>query len=410
MAVARSFAIAFEGDDRLIVMKSVRSNWVLRAACGFALMCALGNPALAIQHLVRPGDDWQALGPRLRPGDEIILMPGSHRGAMFEQIMGSAKRPITIRGADPANPSTIEAGREGLRIKSASHLVIRNLTVTGASVHGISLEAAEDAGAGAVLIESVRVNKTGPKGVRHGISLRNLNNVRINDCLIDGWGGSAIEVVTCNDVIINGCTFKGLPDHAQQFGLRVRGLSTQVEINDCRFDQAGAIAISIGAASAIRDLPSAKVDGAKEGALSEATSVRVQRCSIMGSQCGVAFINASECAVRNSTFLRQTRCVFAVGSEQTDLRFSPGVRNAFARNVIVWNPGDLQVYAEVSPHIDQTKFVLDANLWWSSQSAEDRAKLGTLPGREILSQVYDVDPQLDEFHRVTAANADGFGP
>ena len=410
MAVARAVTVTFEGDDRLIVMKSAISIRVFLMACGVALSGALANSALAVQHLIRPGDDWQSLGPRLRPGDEIILMPGQHRGATFDQIAGNPKRPIIIRGADPANPSTIEAGREGLRIKLASHVVIRNLAVTGATVHGINLEAAADAGAGNIRIESVRIAKTGPRGARHGISLRNMSNVQINDCLIEGWGGSAIEVVTCTDVSVDGCTFKGLADHAQQVGVRVRGLSSLVEINDCRFEQAGAIAISIGAVSNVNDLPLSKVEGAKEGSLTEASSVRVQRCSIVGSQCGVAFINASESAVRNTTFFRQAKCVFALGAEQSDTRFSPGVRNAFARNVIVWEAGDLQLLAEVSPQIDQTKFILDSNLWWSTQSLEERTKLGTLPGKEILPQVYDVDPVLNDFHRVTAANADGFGP
>jgi hypothetical protein len=410
VAAARSPAFALEGDARLIVMKSAFSNWVLFAVCGFALICGLDSRALSVQHLVRPGDDWQSLGPRLRPGDDIILMPGLHRPATFDQITGSAKRPITIRGADPANPSTIEAGREGLRIKSGSNLVIRNLVITGASVCGINLETAEDAGAGNVRIESVRITKTGPRGLRHAISLRNLHNVQIHDCLIEGWGGAAVEIMTCSEVNIDGCTFKGLADHAQQFGVRVRALSKLVEMNDCRFDQAGAIALCVGAASSIKDLPQSALESAKNGTLAEATSVRVQRCSIIGSQCGVAFINASECAVRNSTFLRQKRCVFALGAEQSDPRFSPGARNAFARNVIVWQPGDLHLLAETGPQIDQTKFTLDANLWWSTQTAEDRAKLGVLPGKEIQPQVFDVDPALDDFHRVTAAAADGFGP
>lgn len=410
MAVARSFALSLEGDDRLIVMKSACSNWVLLAACGFALTCAMHSRALGVQHLIRPGDDWQSLESRLRPGDEIILMPGNHRAASFDRIAGSPKRPIVIRGADPANPATIEAGREGLRIKSPAHVVIRNLIVSGATVSGINLEAPEDGAAGHVRIENVRISKTGPRGLRHALSLRNLTNVQVKDCLIEGWGGSAVEIITCTEVVIEGCTFKGLDDHAQQVGVRVRALSSAVEINDCRFDQAGTIAVAMGAASHARDLPSAKIEAAKDGSLAEATNVRVQRCSIIGSQCGVAFVNAQDCAVRNTAFVRQKRCVLALGAEHTDARFTPGGRNAFARNVVVWEPGDLQRLAEVGPLVDPSKFILDANLWWSTQSGEERVKLGPLPGKEILPQVYDVDPSLDDFQRVTAAAADGFGP
>ena len=39
----------------------------------------LAQAAGATQHLVSPGEDLELLDERLKPGDEIILMPGQHR-------------------------------------------------------------------------------------------------------------------------------------------------------------------------------------------------------------------------------------------------------------------------------------------------------------------------------------------
>jgi hypothetical protein len=150
------------------------------------LPCA---PAAAVQHLVGAGDTWEHIEPKLRPGDEVILLPGRHREVVFNRIAGTPDAPITIRSADPRNPSEIAADREGLRIKDARHVIIRDLNVVGGSIGGILLSTRSDGQPGEsgqtadprsdVMIINCTVSRIGPKGQRHGISLNGMIDVRI---------------------------------------------------------------------------------------------------------------------------------------------------------------------------------------------------------------------------------------
>lgn len=392
-----------------------RMSW-FRAACGLAVAFACTSSAHAVQHLVRTSDDWQSLASRLRPGDQIILMPGEHRGASFEQLIGTREKPITIRGADPANPSTINADREGIRANVARHLVIKDLIIVGAKVNGIHLGGGEltelETGrseAGNIVIRNVAINRTGPRGQRHGMLLRNLNNVRIEDCRFDGWGGAAIEIITCEQMTIARCQFTGNEDYSQTHGIRIRACTESVDIEECRFEHAGETIVSMGASSKLEDVPPALLANASEGSLAEAARINVQRCLFIGGACPIAFINAVDCSVRNCTFIRPKKSVFSLTADQADPRFTPGRTGVFGRNLIVWELGDLQRLADVNAAHDWSKFALDANVWWSTETAEQRAALGDLPGRAILPQTFDVDPQLDGTFKSSRPELDGFG-
>ena len=381
-------------------------------ACAVALAAA--QPACAVQHLIRPGDEWQGL--RIRPGDEIILMPGRHRPAAFETLAGTAQRPITIRSADAAVPCTIQAEREGIRVRHASHLVIKDLIITGASVNGITLTASADTPtdqpalpAENVLVQNVAITRTGPRGQRHAILAHRLQNLRIEACRFEGWGGSAIELVACQNVTISQSQFKGLTDHGQINGIRARAGSQDVQIEDCRFENAGAITLCMGGSSDLAEFAHDQIANASDGTLFEAARVRIDRSLIIGSQCPAAFINAGECMVRNNTIIHPRRVVLALLAEQSDSRFSPGNRNLFGRNLVMWDAGDLQTLAEVGPKVDASNFMLDANLWWSPEDEAARSKLGSLPGKQIQPQVVTVDPKLDQAHVATDPAAIEFG-
>jgi len=393
-----------------------RSNSpVLRLAFTLFAAVALCAPASAMQHLIRPGDDWQLAASRLRPGDEIILMPGQHRNASIDQARGTAERPIIIRGADPTDPPIIIAQREGIRIRYASHIVIKDLCITGATINGITIGNLSNVGQDTdpanedVIIRNVSIARTGPRGQRHGIMARRTDGLRIEDCRFEGWGGSGVELIACNNAMVSRCSFKGLSDFSQVSGIRARAGCTQVEIEACRFDNAGAFSICLGMSSNLEDFQTSALNAAGEGAMTEVVHGRVQNCLFIGSQCAVALSNADECSIRNNTIVRPRRCVLALLSEQRDPRFSPGKASVLGRNLIVWDAGDLQRLVDLNPRIDASKFVLDANLWWSSEDAASRAKLGGIPGKELAPQVTDVDPQLDADFKPQEPLAADFG-
>lgn len=76
---------------------------------------------------------------RLRPGDELQLLPGTYRGGLdLRNIHGTLESPIVISG--PPNRSATFLGRPGgntIELRNVSHLRIRNLTLDGRNTPGI---------------------------------------------------------------------------------------------------------------------------------------------------------------------------------------------------------------------------------------------------------------------------------
>ena len=53
--------------------------------------------------------------------------------------------------------------------------------------------------------------------------------------------------------------------------------------------------------------------------------------------------------------------------------------------------------------------MFEESLWWSTEPAAQRARLGTLPGARQTAQITDLDPKLDDELRPTEPKAAYFG-
>ncbi len=104
-----------------------------RAFLVAALMLGAGESATGTQHLVAPGHDWVSVAARVRPGDQIVLMPGRHRPGTLKGLEGTWAKPIIIGGLSPDNPAIIVAERYGIRLRRPRHLILQNLRITGAT-------------------------------------------------------------------------------------------------------------------------------------------------------------------------------------------------------------------------------------------------------------------------------------
>jgi hypothetical protein len=380
---------------------------------GLAGPLVLARPASAAQILVNPGDDWAAKAAKARPGDEIILLPGRHRPASFERLMGTQQAPIIIRGATPQKRPLIAAQLDGIRIKLGAHVVIKDLDITGGSASGIWISGRQSSGAPErsrnILIKDVSISRIGPRGQRHGIYLAALNDVRMLNIRVEGWGGSALELVACSEVSLNGGTFRGLEDHTQNCGIRARAGCERVAITDCRFDNAGDFVLSIGGKSDAGEfVPPLSADAAASS-VAEVANMTVDRCKIVGGLCPVAFIHAEQCSLRATTIVRPHRCIVAVLNESPDVRVKPSTRNTFGYNLTVWQGGDLVRLAELAEGTRADAVILEDNLWWSNETAEQRGKLGPLPGKEPTRQVFEVDPKLNDRLSPAEPAAQSFG-
>jgi len=381
---------------------------IIAAVCAFALP----DVALATQHLVGAGDDWEQLESRVGPGDEIILMPGTHHFATLRGLRGEAKRPIVIRSLQPEKPSVIEGEGYGIQLLAPHHVVIRDVVIRNARIHAIEVDGTtnDDAPTGHVRIEQVRIEHAVEPGERHAVMLRHIDDVRMSRCTIDGWSGSGIEIVGATDVEIVSSRFRGRESGGELSGVRMRAGSADVRVLSCRFERSGDQAVCIGGASKIEDLRSAPPTDAESGTLYEASRIEVGDCVMVDGRSVVAFISCDQAIVRNCTARRPRRVVLSVRHEQTDPRFGHASRCRFTDNLITWESGDITALGHAGANAAFDGLELGENLWWTPDWAVVSESLGPFPGTLAFPQVTDIDPELDASLRPATQLAASFGP
>jgi hypothetical protein len=382
----------------------------------FLLICGVANAA---QHIVRAGTDWSLLDKRVKPGDEIVLLPGEHRSVTLDNARGTFEKPIVIRSVDPDHLAVIKADLYGIRLRDPQHVEIRDLMITGAKINGVALEgSARSAGAageqsgetpGHVTIRNVAVLNTGPQGLRYAIDIERMSHVTVQDCRISAWAGSGIEIVGSSDVTVRDTGFSGRENFTQLSGIRVRAGSERVFIDRCTFVDAGDQAVCIGGKSEMNEFRTAPTEDAQTGTLYEAANVQVTRCIIVRGRSAVAFVNCRHARVRNCTIVRPQRAVFSIRDEQDDPRFGGTRQSSIGSNLIVWKPGDIEMITHLAGGADVSGISLEQNLWWSPQLAENLEALGPFPGVSQFPQLTDVDPKLDADLQPQEPQAELFG-
>ncbi len=396
-------------------------QFVIVAAVGHLCPASVG----ATQHLVSPGQDWQQLAARMRPGDEIILMPGDHLPATLDRLQGKQGNPITIRALDPKRPSVIVASRYGLVLHQPQHVVIENLIITGATIAGLVVDDLDSTTAqnpterappaprkpwrANLVIRNVTVTNTGPEGKRHAIELSGLQDVRIHDVHIEGWGGSGLELIGCQGVTVESCRFIARQDYSQLHAIQIRAGSERVNIMQCHFQGIAGAVVVVGGLSKLREFRPEIPPDADSRSHYEARFVQLQRCTFLGGACPIVLAHCDDTLMRYNTFIRPRHAVLCTTTEQTDHRIAPARRAIFGGNLLIWEPGDLRRLVDIAPTDDAQSFVFEESLWWSTEPAEQRARLGKLPGARQTPQITDLDPKLDDELKPTEPKAAQFG-
>jgi hypothetical protein len=389
-------------------------------------------PAHAKQHLVRAGDDWQALAKKLAPGDEVILMPGDHRPARLGPLRGAVGKPIVIRGASPAQPPTIVADRYGLELHQASHIVLQDLIVSGATLAGIRVDGVGDASPQAealtpdpsaepwpahLRLTRVAILRTGREGERHAVSLSRIEHVRLEQCRFEGWAGAAVDLEACAEIDVEDCTFIGREEHAQTSAVSIRAGTSEVRISASRFERAGRSAIVAGGCSPLEFFTLPEESDRKRGPAFEAKEVVVERCWFIDCPCPFELAHANHVNLRNNTIIRPVGCVMLFRALHEDPRFGRGGRALFGQNLIVCDPALISQPAIIEPPATTSHVTMESNLWWftpvqpgSSGAAPDPAAwVKALPGPSPEEQVMTIDPKLDDRFKPTNPKASLFG-
>jgi len=130
----------------------------------FLLVVLLVSTAAAERIRVTPDGNWRErlTGNSLKPGDELVLAPGtySHSAKLELSHVGTAERPIIIRGEKGAIIKRPDARQNTLNLAGTQYLTIRDLEITGGSA-GIRIHKAGDRPAKFVTLEGLHIHHIG---------------------------------------------------------------------------------------------------------------------------------------------------------------------------------------------------------------------------------------------------------
>ena len=356
---------------------------------------------------VRDDDSFRRAVAGAKPGSRIVLAAGTYRpGVSAKGLTGTADAPIVIEGADGKNPPVFEGGPVGLHLSDCAHLTLRDILVRGQSGNGVNIDdgGTFDTPSHHVTLERVRVEDVGPEGNRDAIKLSGVDDLRVIDCTVEGWGGQGIDMVGCHRVRVEGCTFRGKSGFGQQIAVQAKGGSSDVTVRRCTFLDVGQRGVNLGGSTNPKLFR-------PPGARYEAKDVTVEGCRFVGGMAPVAFVGVDGAAVRFNTIYRPEKWVVRILQENTADEMVPSRGGRFERNLVVYGSAAARSAVNVGPKTEPAGFVFRENLWYC-EDRPDRSRPQT-PAAE-QGGVYGVDPQVRLSEQrlpspPAAAAARGFG-
>ena len=333
-----------------------------------------------------------------KPGDRILLAPGTYPGGFFfANLRGQTNLPIVIAGADPQNPPVIQGGGNGMQLTDPAFLELRDLVFTGATGNGLNIDdgGSFDTPAHHVVLSRLRIAEVGPAGNRDGIKLSGVKDFRVEGCTIERWGtgGSAIDMVGCHAGVIESNLFRYTPAMASEGanGVQTKGGTRDVAIRGNRFEHAGSRAVNIGGSTGLSFFRPPLPAGEEHW---EAKDIQVEGNTFIGSGASVAYVGVDGAVVRFNTIYRPQRWVLRILQETTAAGFVPCRNGRFTDNIVAfhstqWSSGGVNIGSNTAP--DTFQF---ARNWWYCLDDPAHSR-PSLPVTETAG-VYGQSPQFRE--------------
>lgn len=326
-----------------------------------------------------------------RPGTTILIEPGEYPGGIqFSNLKGSEGKPIVIAGADPSKPPKFVGNNTGIQFSSVAWLELRDIEIRGAAYNGLNID---DGGTSTspshhITLKNISVSDL-PKGNHDGIKLSGIDNFRVENCTIERWGGSAIDMVGCHQGVISGCTFRTGGDD----GVQCKGGTSQIKIQKCRFEQPGQRGVNVGGSTGLQFFRPA-VDRMPANGKYEAKEITVEGNTFVGGVAPIAFVGMDGSTIRFNTIYHPERWAIRILQETRVDGFVPSRNGVFEDNLVVfrsdaWFSGGVNVGDATAP----TTFRFDRNFWYCSDQP-NRSK-PTLPTPE-RNGIYGQDPLLKD--------------
>lgn len=352
-----------------------------------ALILATSSGIASAQdvHIRNNGDLRQAI-LAAKPGVRILIEPGEYNGLYAEFLNGTAAKPIVIAAADPANRPKFVKG--GILLDRVSYLELRDLTIENVTGNGLNIH---DGGVVQTPAHHITFHNLHlidlPGGNTNGLKLAGVDDFRIEDCVIEKYGGCGIDMVGCHRGVITGSTFR----NGGAVGVQGKGATSQIAIRACKFEEAGDRGVNIGGSTGVPFFRPALATMPANGRY-EAKDIRVEGCTFRGSNAPIAFVGVDGAAVRFCTIYHPDKWAIRILQETQMDGFVPSRNGIFEDNIVVfrsdhWYEGGVNV----GPGVAAQTFRFARNVWYCSDMP-DRSE-PTLPTPET-GAVIGKDPLL----------------
>lgn len=337
--------------------------------------------ATGAEMIVHDAGELRAALSNLKPSTVLKIASGDYPGG--HHVNGVEK--LTIEALDPKKPPHFKGGGSAWHFSRCGGLTLRHIRVSGQTGNGLNLDDGGDLAhpATGITIEHVEISDIGPKGNHDGIKCSGLDKLMIRDCTITGWGGQGIDLVGCHLSVITGCRFIGKEGFTASAGIQIKGGSSDVLVEKCRFRNAGERPINVGGSTGLAFFR-------PQGAMQEASSIVVNDNIIEGSLCAAAFVGVEGAEFANNTVLFPGKWVFRILQETKGPEFRPCSHVLIKDNKIVFRRSQVEIDINIGDGTAPETFRFENNHWF----AEDRpaSSKPRLPVEE-KNGVYGVDPR-----------------
>lgn len=345
----------------------------------------------------------------VKPGQCIRIAPGTYSGGThLTDVHGVEGKPIVITAQDPANPPVFKGGGSAIQLSKVSYLQLHNLTITNARDNGLNIDdgGTIDKPSHHIILKNIRVSDL-PQGNHDGIKLSGIDHFQIQNCDIQRWGGSGIDMVGCHNGEVLNSTFRDGGSN----GVQMKGGTSNIRIAQCRFENSGERGVNLGGSTGIPYFrPS--LDTIPVGNRYEAKNLTVQHNTFIGSVAPIAFVGVNGAKVDHNTIIYPKRWAIRILQETATPDFLPCGNGVFSRNLIVfrsdsWASGGVNIGPKTNP----ASFIFSENFWFCEDNpSRSKPTLPTQPkGDKIGQDPQFVDAATGDYRVKKGSPAEGHG-
>ena len=348
--------------------------------CLCAVRAAISGKIEAAEIVVSSAPELHAALKQLQPGTTVLIAPGVYDGwFLLKRVVGTPDAPVRLQAQFPDNPPVFHHHAESLHLSDCAYVTLKSLIVEGQASNGVNIDdgGTYETPSHHIVVEDVTIRNVGPVGNHDGLKLSGVTDFRVSRCRIEGWGGSAIDMVGCVRGVIEACEFRGKKGFSQMNGVQAKGGAREIVIQTSRFYDAGARAVQLGGRTELVTFrPTVKPY--------EATAIEVAGNRFFGGETPIAFVTANGGYAHHNTIFFPRRWALRILQETGLPSFPPCQNGRFEQNVILYDARMTET-VNVGLRTAPQTFTFARNVW----VRVDSAVLPALPSPEIGGQLLD---------------------